>query len=252
MNHHSRSYALVSLLSLLMSISSQAQDQSNAPKAARCDESTRSSIAGLHWGSKFQIQIDASERRKYFRITAETRDDDALYRSEACEIDLDRSQVLSLETSANQPLSRTTPASCRQVEITLDRQSCLLTLKNTGERQGLLPDPITPESVGELSSKLQTGSFLNFIGEALPQGEIQTTWVYRITSSYAYYSEPEFRSITPTGSDRDYSYMIKLSRCPHESCLDEKGNEEFAPSGQEPIRLDSLSSATSPFPEKNR
>jgi hypothetical protein len=252
MNHPSRSYALASFLSLLMSFSSQAQDQSSAPKTPRCDESTLSSIAGLHWGSRFQIQLDTSDRRKYFEIIAETQDDDALYRSEACELDLDRSQVLSLETSVSQPLSRTTPATCRKVEITLDRQSCLLTLKNTGERQGLLPDPITPESVGELSSKLQSGSFLDFIGEALSQSEIQTTWVYRITSSYAYYSEPEFKSITPTRSDRDYSYMIKLSRCPHESCLDEQGSEEFAPSGQEPIRLDSLSSASAPFPEKNR
>ncbi len=203
-----------------------------------CSDSIQASIAHLDFGSRFELFADQATRKHYVRIESTLKNDEDGLQLEGCEVDLDESQTLSLETSSEQPLAKGIPALCRRLEITLNRKTCILSMKSTSEVEGLVPANGMPAKVKELFEKLSPGQATDITGGVAPHE--QQTWNFKITSAYSYYATPTFRSITPAASDRDYSYMLQASFCKNADCSEESSL----------FRLNSLSSSSLVLPEE--
>ena len=207
---------------------------------AGCSESVMASIAHLDFGSRFELFADQSTRKHYVQIESTLKNNDDVLQLEGCEVDLDETQSLALETSAEQPLAKGLPALCRRLEITLHRKTCILSLRSTAEVEGIVPSNGMANKVLELFGKLSPGQTTDITGETASHE--QQIWNFKITSAYSYYATPTFRSITPTSSDRDYSYMLQANFCKNSDCSEESSL----------FRLNSLSGTSLVLPEEKR
>jgi len=203
-----------------------------------CSDSIRASIAHLDFGTRFELFADQATRKHYVRIESTLRNDEDVLQLEGCEVDLDESQSLTLETSAEQPLAKGIPALCRKLEITLNRKTCILSMKSTSEIEGIVPSNGMPAKVKELFEKLSPGKTTDIAGGVVTHES--GIWNFKITSAYSYYATPTFRSITPAASDRDYSYMLQANFCKSADCSEESSL----------FRLNSLSNSSLVLPEE--
>ncbi|MBU6154979.1 MAG: hypothetical protein KGP28_11805 [Bdellovibrionales bacterium] len=113
-----------------------------------------------------------------------------------------------------------------------------MSLRSTSEVEGIVPSNGMATKVQELFGKLSPGKTTDIAGGTAAH-EPQT-WNFKISSAYSYYATPTFRSITPTSSDRDYSYMLQANFCKNSDCSEESSL----------FRLNSLSGSSLVLPEE--